>query len=183
MIALTLENEALVKLLHEGSASKPLRVCFVCTGNTCRSPMAAAVANAFSQGGSESSSEKPETLQVHVLATSRGLYAEEGAPISENAVLALEELGVRPCPDADYHRHTARTIDEEDARANDLLVAVSRRHANELLFRFPFAASKIICMPCEITDPWGGDLSCYHRCLADIIKGVAQLFVLKGETK
>ena len=169
--------------MHEGSASKPLRVCFVCTGNTCRSPMAAAVANSFSEEWGENSSEVSKKLQPHVIATSRGLYAEEGAPISENAVLVLEECGFRPCPDADYRKHRARTIDEEDARTNDLLVAVTWRHANELLMRFPFAAGKIICMPDDVTDPWGGDLSFYHRCLADIVKGVVKLFLLKGETK
>lgn len=183
MVLEVLENEAMSQPFGTERRSKPLRVCFVCTGNTCRSPMAAAVANAPATGWGEDSAEAPEKAFPRVIATSRGLYAEEGAPISQNAVLALEAGGIRPCPDADYHRHTARTIDEEDARTSDVLVAVSRRHANELLMRFPFAASKIVCMPDEITDPWGGDLATYRRCLDDITRGVVKLFSQKGETK
>lgn len=178
------KNDVRTKSAIEGEALTPLRVCFVCTGNTCRSPMAAAVANALaaSEWG-KCSSVIADAMTPRVIAVSRGLYAGEGAPISQNAVLALEESCVQPCPGYDYHTHTAKTINEADVQTNDLLVAVSGRHATELLMRFPWAASKIICMPAEIIDPWGGDLATYRACLAEIVAGVETLFFTKGDVK
>ena len=160
-----------------------MRVCFVCTGNTCRSPMAAAVANALA---TEAWSDYPPTVREAitpcVVAFSRGLYANEGEPISQNAVLALEAAGVEACRDADYHAHTAKTVDEDDVRGADLMIAVSGRHANELLMRFPWAASRIACFPREIPDPWGGDLQIYRECLSAITEGVREMLFAKGES-
>ena len=64
------------------------RVLFVCTGNTCRSPMAQGLMNHLSN-------EK----ELAVQATSAGLAAD-GEPIAENALAALQELGI----DMSYHR-------------------------------------------------------------------------------
>lgn len=122
-----------------------------------------------------------EAMTPHVFAISRGLYADDGAPISTNAVTALESAGVAVCRDADYHAHTACTIKEEDVRGADLLVAVSGGHATELLMRFPWAASKIACMPKAISDPWGGDLAIYQACLEEITACVKMLFFTKGD--
>ncbi len=168
---------------HEnGTVSTPLRVCFVCTGNTCRSPMAAAVTNALA--AKENSGFAPfvaDAMTPRVFAFSRGLYAEDGTPISANALAALERADVAVCRGNDYHTHTAKTISEEDVRAADLLVAVSGSHATELLMRFPWAASKITCLPKAITDPWGGNLGVYEACLAEITECVRSLFFAKGE--
>lgn len=161
---------------------KALRVCFVCTGNTCRSPMAAAVTNALA--AQELGAYAPliaQAMTPRVIAFSRGLYAEEGAPISANAVKALERAEVAPVCDADYHTHTARTIGDEDVRAADLLIALGGSHATELLMRFPWAASKLVCMPRAISDPWGGDLEIYEACLAEITEGVKALLFAKGD--
>ncbi len=145
----------------------PRRICFVCTGNTCRSPMAAAVANALA------SARDGETPSL--IATSAGLYAGEGDPITPMAVVALEHAGVRAVEGVDYHAHIAHTVTEADANAADLLVAVSGSHAMELLFRFPAAAHKIVCMPQAISDPFGGDLARYETCLGEITEGVKTL--------
>ena len=142
-------------------ANAPRRICFVCTGNTCRSPMAAAVANALGEG--------------RIDAFSAGLWTADGEPISANAVTALEHAGVRPTEGRDYHKHTAHTVTETDAASADLLVAVSPSHAMELLMRFPAAAERIACMPKPISDPFGGDLARYETCLSEITEGVRAL--------
>lgn len=140
------------------------RICFVCTGNTCRSPMAAAVANAQARA---------EGLTIEAL--SAGLYAAEGAPISENAVSALERAGIKAVERADYHTHSAHTLTESELEQIDLLIPMTRTHAIELLLRYPSAVRKIVCMPEEISDPFGGDLSVYEACLSQIQKGVSSL--------
>lgn len=145
----------------------PRRICFVCTGNTCRSPMAAAVANAMAR--------ERDGEARSLIATSAGLYAVEGDPITPEAVAALETAGVRVVEGADYHAHTAHTVSDADAEAVDLLVAVSGSHAMELLFRFPSAAHKIVCLPQAISDPFGSDLARYEACLVEITAGVRTL--------
>ncbi len=164
-----LEKETVAQATH-GDSPTPRRICFVCTGNTCRSPMAAAVVNAIA-----------EREGLNCLAYSAGLYAAAGDPIAQNAVSALESAGVEPVAGADYHKHTAHTLTCEEAERYDLLVGMSAGHAMELLMRFPELASRIGCMTPEIPDPYGGDLSVYCECLSAIQKGVRALLGVEGE--
>lgn len=133
------------------------RVLFVCTGNTCRSPMAAAVLNHMS-------AERATDKQA-LIATSAGLYATEGAPISQHAVDALGEAGIPPTEGNDYPSHRAKTVTEEMLREADEVIAITARHAMDLMLRFPAHAAKIETLPMDIADPYGGDKEVYRDCL------------------
>ena len=178
-------KECLLKPLPEteGTASARVRrVCFVCTGNTCRSPMAEAVVNAWMEA---ERAALPETLRELILprweAVSAGLYACEGDPIAANAVAALEAAEIPAGGVRDYHRHTAHLLDAREAEECDLLVGMSAGHAMELLMRFPHLAQRIVCMPQEISDPYGGDLARYTACLGEIIEGVRLLLAREDD--
>ena len=170
-----LKEQGVVQAVNT-EAPKPVRICFVCTGNTCRSPMAEALTRALAQ---DALARLPDTLRSIavplVTATSAGLYLIEGAPISQGACAALESEGIMPTPEYDFHDHRARLIDLCTVENADLLVGMTRGHAMELLLRFPQAASRIVCMPEEILDPYGGDEAVYRACLQAIQKGIRAL--------
>jgi len=152
----------------------PKRICFVCTGNTCRSPMAAAVANAMSHRELEAFPETMRPLMPpRLVAYSAGICAQEGDPIAKNAILALETAKISAVTDLDYHSHTAHTLSEEEAAEYDLLIGLTREHAMSLLFRFPHLAHRITVFPTDIFDPYGGTPEVYQKCLEEIIKGVS----------
>ncbi len=134
--------------------SKKLLV-FVCTGNTCRSPMAEALAREF----------MPDDWEV----SSAGLHAAIGNPPTAEAVLAASELG------ADISGHKVRSMTDALAFSATLLVSMTAAHASELRRRFPFAAHKVHILgeygpkPVrDIPDPFGGTLADYRQCLRTI---------------
>ena len=163
-------------------SDEPMRVCFVCTGNTCRSPMAEAVANHLARTSLSSLPESVRDFSTPAWkASSAGIWAREGDPIAENAVLALEDAGILPDPDRDYHRHVAHRLTEEEAERFDLLVGLSREHAFSLLLQFPALASRITCLKTDIPDPFGGSPADYRSCLEAITEQVRALLMPESE--
>jgi protein-tyrosine phosphatase len=123
-----------------------------------------------------------ESVTLPWAASSAGLYPAAGDPIAQNAVLALEEAGIEGVEGADYHLHTARSLQDVSAEDMDLLVAMTPSHAMELMMRYPHMAQKITLMPTPVSDPFGGDLARYRACLAEITDGVKTLlFESEGE--
>ena len=150
-------------LYPENMESRIRKVLFVCSGNTCRSPMAAAWLNEF--GGA-----------AGYTAGSAGLFPVPGSPISYNAVAALKSAGIEPSPDNRYDLHTAVPVTEDMIKEADTVVGISRNHAMNLIYSFPAYAEKIVSMPRDIPDPFGGDETDYSVCLNAIASGIKELF-------
>ena len=139
-------------------------VCFVCTGNTCRSPMAEAVLKHLCKGAYK--------------VCSAGISPSEGDSISENAVKALKKAGIECTPDNDYEHHRATAVTEETVRSCDKIVAISGRHMMALIYAFPQYAEKITVMPTDIPDPFMQGEEVYERCLEAITDCIRRMFAL-----
>ena len=134
-------------------------VLFVCTGNTCRSPLAAAVAADFLKGAGQS-------LQTR----SAGTGALDGVPASDLAVRVAAEAGL------DLHTHRARAVTRDMVEGAALVLAMTRAHAEALRRLAPAAAPRVhelcdyaeVAAPGGVADPVGGDLAAYRGCLQEI---------------
>ena len=132
------------------------RILFVCTGNTCRSPMAEYLWNS-----------KRDPAYKKAIAESAGLTAFEGMPISDGAYTALKEKGI----DATYHR--ARRFTAEMANNYDLIVAISPAHANMIHTICSDAAEgKVAVLGNGISDPYGLGIDTYIECRDEIEEGL-----------
>lgn len=147
--------------------SAPLRVCFVCTGNTCRSPMAAAVLNALGNG--------------KYVAESAGIMADKGAPITPKALEALTRAGIPLTPENNYAEHSARQLNMGIMESVDKIVTVGAGHAMMVIQSFPLCASKVTAFEKNITDPYGQSQEIYDRCLSEITEQIKNMFLLQTE--
>ena len=157
-----------VRTAQGGALEPPRLVVFVCTGNTCRSPMAAALYNDQSRPREVCSACADSADGRNVVALSAGLYANEGDPITPHAAEALREAGVYPTAGNDYTAHRAQNMTAELMERADLVVGISGRHAMELMLRYPEHAEKITAMPMDIADPYGQGAEVYRQCLMQI---------------
>jgi protein-tyrosine phosphatase len=147
-------------------------VLFVCTGNTCRSPMAAALFNdlAMKKG-------------IATRAVSAGLYPAVGAPISPETVEVLREAGIAPTPENDYPAHTARGVSDELMREAAVVYAITASHAMGLLMQYPQYAAKITTLPMDIDDPYGRGMEAYRTCFGQLQCAMAVLLADGGEER
>ncbi len=137
-----------------------MKIMFVCTGNTCRSPMCEAMLR----------------HRLHLLGRddiavgSCGLSAQEGAPASPNAVLALAELGI------DLTAHRARQATPALLADADRILCMSEMHLTLLALLAPEAAPRAALLGRGVSDPFGGDLDEY-RAARDIISRELTLLI------
>ncbi len=149
---------------EKGSVDAPKTVCFVCTGNTCRSPMAAAVLNHLGKG--------------KYRAFSAGLSVFAGDVIAPNSVKALEKAGIDSTLENPYKEHVAVQINERMMEMCDRVVGISATHTLNLLYNFPEFSHKISAMSEDIPDPFMCDEEVYSQCLEKITSCIKQMFAL-----
>ena len=133
------------------------KIVFICTGNTCRSPMAAAMAaQIFSEAG----------LTAEVL--SAGISAWPNQPASRHAISVMEEGGL--C----LLSHRAATTSDAILKEASLVLAMTGSHQAILLSDYPAAKEKIFTLAeyvgqcLDISDPFGGSLEDYRICAGQI---------------
>ena len=122
-------------------------ILIVCTGNICRSPMAAGLLR-------ERLNEDNARRDWRVI--SAGTWASQGRPASAYAIAEMEERGI------DIRSHRSRPVTEELMNQADLVLVMTSSHAEALSVAFPEQAHKVYQLSemagqtYDISDPYGG---------------------------
>jgi protein-tyrosine-phosphatase len=135
---------------------------FVCSGNTCRSPMAAAIANAEISARLRIPVDSLETVNVRAL--SAGVSARVGAPLTAEAAEVLRSLSVPVKP------HAARNLTLELAEQAELIFCMTSAHRKVVVEMLPSVAFKTYCLDTEadVDDPIGKGMAAYIACARQI---------------
>jgi len=140
-----------------------LMILFVCTGNTCRSPIAERLCEKML---AERLNCSIDALEQHgIVVLSAGLQAGEGQPASSNAVGVLQEYGI------DLSNHRSLLLNETHVRFADFIFSMTRHHREKILSNWHNVDSRLNVLRTDgsdIADPIGGSMSDYRICAEQI---------------
>lgn len=137
------------------------KILFVCTGNTCRSPLAEGMARAMFG----------DLVQV----SSAGIEAWDGDNVSAHVVEILKEQNI------DLSQHRARRINDELMTKVDWIIPMTQAQEEGLKRRFPQYIHKIRRLgnwgegKRDIQDPWMGSLEVYRQTAQEISELLSML--------
>jgi protein-tyrosine-phosphatase len=141
---------------------KIFRVMFVCTGNTCRSPMAEGILRQMAEN------DGLEYMDV----TSAGMSTYDGYPATSFAVRVAHNAGI------DISSiHSTQLVNELMEEA-DLIIALAKNHYDQMLSMYPDSAHKVFLLKAfpehgadpsqSVADPIGLDLEFYEKTFGEI---------------
>jgi len=140
-----------------------LMILFVCTGNTCRSPMAEYLCEKLLAKRLNCS---VDALDQHgIVVQSAGLMAGEGQPASANAIEALKDYGI------ELNKHRSLPLNEAHVRFADYIYTRTRHHREKILSTWHNVDSRLTVLRRDggdITDPIGSSLTTYRACAEQI---------------
>jgi len=163
-----------VEVLRQGVYSQPdlqamsqVTILFVCTGNTCRSPMAERFFSKYLAEKIDCSVDELE--QVGYKVVSAGTMDLAGMPASAEAVLACGQKGM------DLADHTSRRLTRSLIEASDLIFGMAQSHCERVIFLSPEAESKCVLLggDHEIPDPVGRSQEYFNNC-ANVIEAAVK---------
>ena len=146
-------------------------ILFVCTGNTCRSPMAEGLM-------------KKRIGEINWKIISAGVATGDGYLASKNALSAMAEIGI------DISGHRSQMLTEELINRADLVVTMGESHRSIIVDFDPKSSPKVCLLksfetgkvPADIADPFGGSLAVYRHTRDEIDRAISDLilFLLDG---
>ncbi|ARK32756.1 low molecular weight protein arginine phosphatase [Halalkalibacter krulwichiae] len=140
-------------------------ILFVCTGNTCRSPMAEALLR----------SRAGEEIEVK----SAGVQAFPNSPASEGTLAVLAEKGIDTAEE-----HRAQHVTEELLEWADLILTMTHSHKQMLQTFYPHVSDYLFTLKefvdpdvghFDIADPIGGPIEAYRQTAVEIEESLTRL--------
>ena len=145
-----IEIEKVVERVRTGGFPRK-RVLMVCTGNSCRSPMA--------EGWLRHELEK-RGLSSQIEVVSCGMAARDGLPASPEAEFVLRNREI------DISQHRSHACRKSDFWGADMIFAMSAQHAVEVVRSLASAKERMVVL--DVPDPIGMGMSVYEATLNDI---------------
>ena len=134
------------------------KILFVCTGNTCRSSMAEALAKAMAE----------ERGFSGLTFISAGTMAWPGEKASHQAIEVLAGLGI------ELSQHRATPLSSELVAEADLVLTMTENHRRQILSQCPEATDKVftlgayVDLPLDVSDPYGSSVETYRNCAEEL---------------
>lgn len=147
-----------------------MNILFVCTGNTCRSPMAEAIMR-----------DRYPQAEVR----SAGVFAAHGLPANVNTYKALEENNITL-------DHRSQPATEELLQWAELVLTMTSQHKHLLMMEYPEYEAKFYTLKeytdeeshdLDISDPYGGNLDVYRSTRAELEEQIDRLIKKIESTK
>jgi len=142
-----------------------MNILFICTGNTCRSPMAEGLLKDMA---------RKKGMDINV--SSAGTFAFDGQEVSMEAVEVMKEEGI------DIKNHRARIIHRDLLESADLILTMSSNHKKQLQNKYDFLKGKVYTLKEfaykkeeDIEDPFGRGIDAYKKAKEEIKEALKEI--------
>lgn len=145
------------------------RILFICTGNTCRSPMAEALTNHYIQQNHQ--------LKDKIKASSAGIFASESDRAAYASLQVMKKKGI------DLMGHKSRRLTSKDLAKADVVLGMTGNHKESVLLMEPRMEGKVFTLPeylgleneKDIPDPFGQGQEIYQKTAKELEGFILQM--------